>query len=145
MTISRTLYIFKFLVKFSDVHYFCIKCKYHISKILLRIATKRARITPQILLTTKSTVFTLKILLLASKPTGHLVPRCRNNVQLCHTTILSMNWMEFEYRNNFACLKLQCSLTLATAPSNSLSPCRFLNLKDLVIPKIIITTVPNLL
>ena len=53
MTISRTLYIFKFLVKFSDVHYFCIKCKYHISKILLRIATKRERITPQILLTTK--------------------------------------------------------------------------------------------
>ena len=47
MTISRTLYIFKFLVKFSDVHYFCIKCKYHISKILLRIATKRAQITPQ--------------------------------------------------------------------------------------------------
>ena len=83
MTLSRTLYIFKFLVRFSDVHYFCIKCKYHISKIWLRIATERARITPQILLTTKSTVFTLKILLLASKPTGHLVPRCRNNFQLC--------------------------------------------------------------
>ena len=82
MTISRTLHISKFLVKFSDVHYFCIKCKYHISKILLRIATKRARITPKFLLKTKSTVFTLKILLLASKPTGHLVPRCRNNFQL---------------------------------------------------------------
>ena len=84
MTISRTLYIFKFLVKCSDGNHFCIKCKYHISKILLRIATKRARITPKILLTTKSTVFTLKILLLASKPSGYLVPRCRNNFQLWH-------------------------------------------------------------
>ena len=82
LTISRTLYTFTFLVKFSHVNYFCIKCKYHISRILLKILTKRAQITPQILLTTKNTVFTLKILLLASKPTGHLVPRCRNNFQL---------------------------------------------------------------
>ena len=49
---------------------------------MLRIAIKRAGITPQILLTAKSKVFTLKILLIASKPTGHLVPRCRNNFQL---------------------------------------------------------------
>ena len=83
MIISRTLNIFIFLVIFSDVNYFCIKCKYHINRILLKIATKRAGITPQILLTTKSTGLTLKILLLASKPTGHLVPRCRNNLQLC--------------------------------------------------------------
>ena len=83
MTIRRTLYTFTFLVKFSDVNYFCIKCKYHINRILLRSATKRAQITPKILLMTKSTVFTLKILLLASKLTGHLVPRCRNNFQLC--------------------------------------------------------------
>ena len=97
MTISRTLYTFTFLVKFSDVNYFCIKCKYHISRILLRIATKRARITPQILLTTKSMVFTLKILLLASKPTGHLVPRCRNNFQLwCFLT---------NYLHLLSCLK----------------------------------------
>ena len=46
MAINRTLYIFEFLVKFSDVYYFCMKCKYHISKILLRIATKSANYPP---------------------------------------------------------------------------------------------------
>ena len=91
MTISRTLYIFKF--KFSDVHFFCIKCKYHMSKILLRIVSKRAQIFPQIILTTKSMVFALKILLLASKPTGHLMPRCRNNFQLwAEIALLSQLW-----------------------------------------------------
>ena len=37
----------------------------------------------KILLMIKSAGLALKILLLVPKPTGHLVPRCRNNFQLC--------------------------------------------------------------
>ena len=46
---------------------------------------KKEQISLQILLMTESTGITLKILLLALKPTWHLVPRGRNNLQLCVT------------------------------------------------------------
>ena len=44
--------------------------------------SKCAEVTFKILLMAKSAGYTFKILLLVSKPTGHEVPRCRNNLQL---------------------------------------------------------------
>ena len=44
---------------------------------------KSAGVTLKTILTPRIAGFTLKIILLVSKPTGHEVPRCRNNLQLC--------------------------------------------------------------
>ena len=49
---------------------------------LTRKYSKRVYVTAKFLLMTKSAGLRLKILLLVLKPTGHLVPRCRNNFQL---------------------------------------------------------------
>ena len=46
------------------------------------IISKKCISYAKILLTTKSVGVALKILLLVLKPTGHLVPKCSNNLQL---------------------------------------------------------------
>ena len=48
----------------------------------VQIYPKSAGFAFKILLTAESAGYTFKILLLVSKPTGHEVPRCRNNLQL---------------------------------------------------------------
>ena len=61
---------------------------------MLKRYSKSAGFTVKILITAKSAGYSFKILLLVSKPTGHEVPRCCNNLQLCL-------YLKFDYGSPF--------------------------------------------
>ena len=53
--------------------------------------SKNVKVTAKILLMTKRTGLALKILLLVPKPNGHLVRRCRNNLQLWKEDLIDIS------------------------------------------------------
>ena len=77
---------------------------------------KSAGFSFKILFTAKNAGYTFKILLLVSKPTGHEVPRCRNNLQLW-SVVLCILWVHEQWTTWTWSLSLNLKLAYLVSKS----------------------------